>query len=411
MLDPKSLQFTNLHGHSHKSFGDSIYPTENLVKDAKKMGYIAAGISDHGSLTAMPDFFYQCEKEGIKPVVGIESYFVSDEVKDSQKQSRHLLVIVKNETGWKNLLTLMYKSSIPVKDGGTFYVKPRFTDKEIFQHSDGLVFSSACLNGVISDYLIKGDETSARIEALKWKENVQDFYIEIMPHRFKEQTDVNSKLVEIARDLDIPLLATLDVHYDHPDKHEAWMINGAIRRRQNFETFENHMSPDMYYKTIEQMIDDFRAGGLTDKEIEEAIQNSVKIANSVDFKWENRQQNQPVFNQDINAPQHLKTIAWQGLCKRFGGANKIPQEYINRLKMEWEVITQMGYADYFLILHDMVTYGKANNVLIGPGRGSACGSMMLWALHVTEVDSLKYKLPFERFLNPERTDTAPDCLV
>lgn len=400
--------FVNMHGHSSKSFGDSIYPVEKMVSTSKQMGFSSVCLTDHGSLVNLPDLAYQAEKEGIKWIVGVEAYFVGDDVKSTQKSSRHLLTIVENEEGYANLLKLIYKSSIPVADGGTFYVKPRFTDKEIFAHQNGLTFSSACLNGVLNDYIKQGDETSARIEAMKWKENVENFYIEIMPHRFQDQIVANNKLVEIARDLDIPLLCTLDVHYEREDQHEAWLINGAIRRKQNIDTFEHDITPDMYFKSVDQIIRDLKLSGLTDGEIEEAINNTITLANRCNFKWQNRKHEQPVFNADINAPDHLKTIAWQGLCMRFGGAKNVPPEYVQRLKIEWEVVSQMGYADYFLILHDMVYYAKSNNVNVGPGRGSACGSMMLWALHVTEVDSLKYKLPFERFLNPERLGTSPD---
>lgn len=403
--------FCNLHSHSSYSFGDSILGVDKLVSSAKEAGHKSVTLTDHGSLVGMVPFVKEAEKQNIKWIIGMESYYVDDEVKDSEKKSRHLTTLAANEKGWKNLLHLTWFANVSVKDGGGFFYRPRFTDKEIFDHQEGLIFSSACLNGVITTDLMNGDEMNARLNAMKWRDNVEHFYIEIMPHRFEEQIKANLKLIEIARDLNIPILATLDVHYEKQEQHKSWLINGAIRRRQTKSTFESHeISADMFYKTSDQIIADFQFGGVPNDVIEEAMQNSLKISEMCNFQWKDRMNKQPVFNASIKAPEHLKTIAWQGLCKRFGGAKFVPHDYVQRLKYEWEVICQMGYADYFLILHDFVSYGKKNGVIFGPGRGSAAGCMMLWALHVTEIDSIKYRLSFERFLNPSRVQSPPDLM-
>jgi DNA polymerase-3 subunit alpha len=419
----KKETFVSLHNHSSLSFSDALISVNQLVNIAKTYDSPAVAITEHGHMASMPIFFKECEKAGIKPIVGVEFYFMWHDKRDTERTSYHLLANVKNETGYRNLLKLMYLSNVPVADGGGFYFRPRITEKMLYAHQEGLIVSSSCIQGPVANLLLDGRDMEAFMVAEELRDNLDEFRIEIMPHKLELQVRVNKRLIEIGKRLDIPVITSLDTHIADTSYNEAYTCNGDLRRNKTASdvTTDNDEIKcvtdwDLHYKSLKEIYDVYSRQDIPDSVVRETLANTLHAADGIDFTWEKRYFDAPKFAE--NADQLLTKMLSERLVKMFGGRNNIPQEYKDRTRHEFDIISRMGFSNYFLILHDAIDFchtfqgenGK-QGIIVGPGRGSAGGALLAYILGITKIDPVKYGLPFERFLNPERTNTAPDIDV
>jgi len=393
----------SLHNHSIYSFSDGLIKPEELVQKAKEFNAPAVGISEHGNLCSMPDFIKSCEKAEIKPIIAIEFYMALDEVKGTQRGSNHIICIAKNEAGYKELLKLTQISNIPIKDGGSFFYRARITEKLLYANCKNLIVTTACIGGIIPELLLADKDDDAAILLDEMKYHIKDLYVEIQPHDDVKQEKANLKLIALAKKLDIPIVTCLDVHMKDMSYKDVYKLNSDLRRGvtiSHSEEFKYYL----YYKPMKEIYETLLAQGIDESVIDESIDNTIKIADMCDFKWENRSFDPPKFCDD--APAELYKLVSKGLVNKFG--NKIPTAHKQRARHEYDVICKMGFANYFLILADAMEYCHKSNILVGPGRGSGASSLILWLLNITALDPLKYNLPFSRFLNEERIDTWPD---
>ena len=396
-------EFVHLHVHSEFSLLDGANRIKDLPVRAKELGMKAMAITDHGVMFGVIDFYKACMANGIKPIIGCEVYVAprkrTDKDPNIDARYNHLILLAKDNEGYKNLTKLV---SIGFTEG--FYYKPRI-DKEILEkYHEGLICCSACLAGEIPQAILKGDMDEAE-KAAMWFKNVfgEDYYLEIQNNGINEQVLVNQKLVELSHKLDIPLVATNDSHYlkkEDAYNHEILLCIQTGKKitdddRMRFETDE------LYIKSPEEMSDYFSG-------VPEAIENTVKIADKCNVTFEFGHTILPNYDVPTEFATHydyLKKLCDDGIKNRYG--ENPPQEIIDRENYELEVIKKMGYVDYFLIVWDYIHYAKTQNIPVGPGRGSGAGSIVAYAIEITDIDPIKYGLIFERFLNPERI-SMPD---
>lgn len=414
-------KFVSLHNHSSFSFSDALLSVQNLVSIAHHYGSPAVALTEHGHAASMPLFWKECKKVGIKPIIGSEFYFVWDSEKGTSKKSFHLLINVINEKGWRNFLKLMYLSNVPHDKGGGFYIRPRITEKMLKEHQEGLYVSSSCIQGPIANLLLEDRDMDARIVAEWFKDNIDNFAIEIMPHRLDLQVKVNKRLVEIGKRFGIPVITSLDTHLPSTDYNEAYSCNGDLRRGKvlsdrTTDTLECATDWDLHYKGYQEIIDIYADQGIGKSVVNETLANTLIISDMIDFSWQENYFEAPKFCD--NADKVLESLLSKNLVAKFGGRGNIPEEHKKRTRYEFEIIQRMGYANYFLILHDAIDFCKSyvwedgrKGINVGPGRGSAGGSLLAYILGITKIDPVRYELPFERFLNPERTNTFPDIDV
>ena len=395
--------FVHLHIHSEFSLLYGANRIKDLPVRAKELGMDAMAITDHGVMYGVIDFYKACKKEGIKPIIGCEMYvaprsrFDKDPVLD--KQYNHLILLAKNNQGYKNLSKLV---SIGFVEG--YYYKPRIDLEVLEKYHEGIICLSACLAGAVSQAILNGNIEKAE-EIATWHKNVfkDDYYIEIQNNGIKEQVLANQRLVQLARKLNIPLVATNDAHYlkrEDAYNHEVLLCIQTGKRmsdedRMKFDTEE------LYVKSPEEMIEYFKA-------FPDAIENTVKIAEKCNVEFEFGHTILPNYDVPPEFPTHydyLKKLCDNGLKKRYG--ENIPKEYLDRAEYELGIIKKMGYVDYYLIVWDYIHYAKTHNIPVGPGRGSGAGSIIAYAIEITDIDPIKYGLLFERFLNPERI-SMPD---
>ena len=396
-------QFVHLHIHSEFSLLDGANRIKDLPVRAKELGMDAMAITDHGVMYGAIDFYKACKKEGIKPIIGCEVYVAPrsrfDKEPGVDNKYNHLILLAKNNQGYKNLSKLV---SLGFIDG--YYYKPRIDLEILEKYSDGLVCLSACLAGSVNQALLNGQNEKAEEIAL-WHKKIfgEDYYIEIQNNGLKEQVLANQKLVQLARKLDIPLVATNDAHYlkkEDAYNHEVLLCIQTGKRmsdedRMKFDTEE------LYVKSPEEMIDYFKA-------FPDAIENTVKIAEKCNVEFEFGHTILPNYEVPEGYETHydfLEDLCKKGMVKRYG--ENIPEEYQKRAEYELGVIKKMGYVDYYLIVWDYIHYAKTHNIPVGPGRGSGAGSILAYAIEITDIDPMKYNLLFERFLNPERV-SMPD---
>lgn len=397
MMEPG--KFVHLHLHTEYSLLDGFTKIDQLFEKVKKQGMDAVAITDHGVMFGVVDFYKAAKKAGVQPIIGCEVYVAPHSRFDREgiqdKQSGHLVLLVKNETGYQNLIKLVSAGFV---EG--FYYKPRIDYALLKAHSEGLICLSACLGGDIQRALLDGDIESATQLALQLKETFNDdFYLELQDHHLQEQKIVNRRLVDLSKQLDIPLVATNDVHYVNKDDAYAHDIllciqTGKVlsdRERMKFPTKEFYLkSPDEMYELFKSRPD--------------ALENTVKIADKCHFDFDFSKTHLPEY--DLGHQDSYQTL--QALCEAGMKAKyEDPSLHQSRLQYELEVIHQMGYDDYFLIVWDFIRYAKSKQIEVGPGRGSCGGSIVAYALDITDVDPIRYDLIFERFLNPERV-TMPD---
>ena len=396
-------EFVHLHIHSEFSLLDGANRIKDLPVRAKELGMKAMAITDHGVMYGVIDFYKACKKEGIKPIIGCEVYVAPrsrfDKEPGIDKQYYHLILLAKDTQGYKNLSKLV---SLGFTEG--YYYKPRIDLEILEKYHEGLVCLSGCLAGAVNQALMNGQTEKAEEIAL-WHKKVfgEDYYIEIQNNGINEQVLANQKLVQLARKLDIPLVATNDAHYlkkEDAYNHEILLCIQTGKRmsdedRMKFDTDE------LYVKSPEEMSEYFSA-------FPDAIENTVKIAEKCNVEFEFGHTilpNYDVPEQYATHYDYLKELCDNGLKERYG--ENLSDEIIKRAEYEIGIIKKMGYVDYYLIVWDFIHYAKSHGIPVGPGRGSGAGSILAYAIGITDIDPMKYGLLFERFLNPERI-SMPD---
>ena len=394
--------FVHLHIHSEFSLLDGANRIKDLPVRAKELGMKAMAITDHGVMYGVIDFYKACKKEGIKPIIGCEVYVASRTRFDKEPQDKryyHLILLAKNNKGYQNLSKLV---SLGFTEG--YYYKPRIDLEILEKYHEGIICLSGCLAGSVSQAILNGNIEEAENVA-KWHKNVfgEDYYLEIQNNGVKEQVMVNQKIIQIARRLNIPIVATNDAHYlkrEDAYNHEVLLCIQTGKRitdedRMRFETDE------LYVKSPEEMSDYF-------KNFPDAIENTVKIAEKCNVEFEFGHTILPNYDVPPEYATHydyFKKLCDDGIKKRYG--ENPSQEILDRAAYELKIISQMGYVDYYLIVWDYINYAKSVGIPVGPGRGSGAGSILAYAIGITDIDPMKYNLLFERFLNPERI-SMPD---
>lgn len=395
------MGFIHLHVHTEYSLLDGASRIGELVAKAKELDMPSLAITDHGCMYGVMDFYKECKKAGIKPIIGMEAYVASGSIYEQQRSGSrdyaHLILLCKNNVGYKNLMKL---SSIAFIDG--FYYKPRIDYELLEKYHEGLICLSACLAGDIPKLLLMNRDDAARRLASQLKGIFgEDFYIELQNHGIKEQLMVLPKLNALAKELDIRTVATNDCHYVTKDDAEAQDALLCIQTAR-FVDEPNRMrmdSDEFYLKSEAEMLKRFFG-------YEDAVQNTVDVADKccVEIKFGERHLPSFAAPQGMNNVDYLRKLSREGLKRRY---TDITDEAKERLEYELEVIISMGFVDYYLIVLDFITFAKNNGIVVGPGRGSGAGSLVAYCVGITDIDPLKYSLLFERFLNPERV-SMPD---
>ena len=396
-------EFVHLHVHSEFSLLDGANRIKDLPVRAKELGMDAIAVTDHGAMFGTIDFYKACKANGVKPIIGCEVYVAPrtrfDKEPNIDNKYYHLILLAKNNEGYKNLAKLV---SLGYVDG--YYYKPRI-DKEILEkYHEGLICCSACLGGEIAQSILKDDLAKAEEIAL-WHKNIfgEDYYLEVQSNTLREQILVNQKLVELARKLNIPLVATNDSHYLKKEdyyNHEVFLCIQTGKRMTDEDRMK-FQTNDFYIKSPEEMKEFF-------KNIPEALENTVKIAEkcNVDFEFGHTiLPNYDVPEEFETHYDYIKKLCDDGILSRYG--ENPTKEILDRAEYELSVIKKMGYVDYFLIVWDYINWAKSQGIPVGPGRGSGAGSIVAYAIGITDIDPIKYNLIFERFLNPERV-SMPD---
>ena len=394
--------FVHLHIHTEYSLLDGANRINELIERTKELGMDSIAITDHGVMYGVIDFYKEAKKNGIKPIIGCEAYMAPNSRFDKQNgrvdKSMHIILLAKNNTGYKNLMKLV---SIGFIEG--FYYKPRIDMEVLEKYSEGIIVLSGCLAGVLSRYIINNDLKKAKEQAIKLKEIFKDdFYLELQMNKIPEQNLVNQKLIEFSKELDIPIVATNDAHYLKREDAKVQEILMCIQTGKTLSD-ENRMrfsSDDFYVKSPDEMSELF-------KNFPEAILNTRKIADKCNVEIEFGKLHLPKFDvpEEYTPFSYLEYLCNKGLRELYN--DEEIKKVQGRLDHELSIISQMGYIDYFLIVWDFIKYAKDNGIMVGPGRGSAAGSIVSYTLGITNIDPVKYELLFERFLNPERV-SMPD---
>jgi len=399
--------YVPLHLHTEYSLLDGAIRIKEMVQRAQEFKLPAVAMTDHGNLFGAVEFYKQVKKAGLKPIIGCEVYVAPGSRlekggSDNDEASFHLILLARDNTGYRNLVTLVTNAYL---EG--FYYKPRIDMDLLEQYSGGLIGLSACLKGEIPYCLQRGMLDRARQKALQFKHILgpDNFYLEIQENGMEEQREVNRKLIELAEELHIGLVATNDCHYLKKEDARAHEILLCIQTGKTLKDLNRmRMSTDeFYFKSPEEMKEAF-------KDVPEAIANTKVIAERCNVEFRLGENLLPQYNVESGETpdEYLAAMAASGLAKKFNG--DIPQIYSDRLKLELDVIRKMGYASYFLIVWDFISYARSKGIPVGPGRGSAAGSLVSYCIEITEIDPIKYNLLFERFLNPERI-SMPDIDV
>ena len=403
------MAFTHLHVHSEYSLLDGMSKINKAPEYVKSLGMDSLAITDHGVMFGIIDFYKSCKKSGIKPIIGCEVYVAPrtrfDKDPDRDRNMNHLILLAENMIGYKNLTKLV---SAAFTEG--FYFKPR-VDKELLrEHSEGIICLSACLAGAIPRKILNGDYSGAKAEALELRDifGKDNFYLEIQNHFLDDDKPATQGLVKLAEEIGAPLVATNDAHYIKRSDAKAHDVLLAIQTGSTVDD-ENRMrfaNDEFYLKSESEMMELF-------PEHPEAIDNSHKIAERCNVEFEFGEYHLPEFipPEGMTNKDYLRKLCYDGLERRYGSeALQDGSTYRDRLESELEVIEKMGYVEYFLIVWDFIHYAKSNDIPVGPGRGSAAGSIVAYSLAITEIEPIKYNLIFERFLNPERV-SMPDIDV
>ena len=396
--------FVHLHVHTQYSLLDGACLLEKLFHKVREHRMPACAITDHGNMFGAIEFYDMAMKVGVKPIIGCEVYMAPDSrfeksSRGIQEASFHLILLAKNETGYRNLLKL---TSAGFLEG--FYYRPRI-DKEILeQHKDGLICLSSCLKGEIPHLIYTNQPEQAKKVADEYKSifGKDNFYLEIQDNGIPEQGTVNEELIKMSKELSLGLVATNDVHYLEKEHSRAHDILLCIQTQTNIED-PNRMrlqTDEFYFKSYNDMA---RTFGST---VPEALKNTIEIAEKCNLELNFKAVHLPQYKvpEGYTRESYLRSLVQEGLKKRY---ELIDKPLTRRVEHELKIIENFGYPSYFLIVWDLVNYAKEHSIPVGPGRGSAAGSVVSYALGITDIDPLKYDLLFERFLNPERI-SLPD---
>lgn len=404
------MSFTHLHLHTGYSLLDGSSKIPELVRRVKELGMDACAITDHGVMYGVIEFYKACKAEGIKPIIGCEVYvapgsrFEKGKEKSAERYN-HLILLAENDTGHKNLMKLVSRG---FTEG--FYYKPRVDYELLSEYHEGIIASSACLAGIVPTKLRNGDYEGAKAEAMRLQEifGENNFFLELQDHGLSEQKFVNQGLMRISSETGIPLVATNDCHYLYKEDAEAHDVLICIQTQKNVydEDRMKYEGGQFYVKSPEEMEEVFHY-------IPEAIHNTEEIARRCNVEIEFGKYHLPQYPvpEGYTSLSYLNKLCEDGFKKRYEGATEATETMLReRLKYETDTITSMGFVDYFLIVWDYINFAKENHIAVGPGRGSAAGSIVAYCLGITGVDPIRYNLLFERFLNPERV-TMPDIDV
>lgn len=399
------MSFTHLHLHTEYSLLDGACRIPKLVERIKALGMTSCAITDHGVMYGCIDFYSAMKDAGIKPIIGCEVYVCRDRLDKSaaNREYSHLILLCENNTGYQNLMKLVSEGFLT-----GYYYRPRIDYNLICQHSEGLICLSACLSGDLPKLLLQGryDDAEAYVREMQNIFGEKNFYVEIMDHGIREEKIVMPRLISLAREMNVPLVATNDCHYLEEKDADAQEVLLCIQTGKTLDD-ANRMRMDtrqLYVKSEDEMRTLFAA-------CPDAVDRTQEIADRCNVEFEfgvTRLPHYPVPEGET-ALSMLTRLTHEGLRERYPDAKETDEPW-QRLNYELNVISSMGYVDYFLIVWDFIRYAKSQGIMVGPGRGSGAGSIVAYSLGITMLDPLKYQLLFERFLNPERV-TMPDIDV
>ncbi|MCB2299399.1 DNA polymerase III subunit alpha [Clostridium tagluense] len=415
--------FVHLHVHTEYSLLDGSGKIKELISKTKELGMKSIAITDHGVMYGCVEFYKQAKEQGIKPIIGCEIYVAAKSMyikeADRENQTHHLVLLVKNALGYENLMRIVSAASIK-----GFYYKPRVDHEFLSKYSEGIIASSACLGGEVQSHLLRDNYEKAKEIALQYKEIFKDgFYLELQYHGMQDQLKVNELLIKLSKDTGIPLICSNDTHYINKEDAKAHDVLLCIQTAKTVDE-ENRMrypSDEFYLKSPDEMKKTFAY-------VPEALSNTVKIAEQCNFDYEFHVSKLPKFPlpDAVDPYEFLRENCYKGMSSLYKVFSEVQEkgfsieyvneiavgsdqakEYVVRLEYELNIIKQMGYIDYFLIVWDFIKFAVEHDIPTGPGRGSAAGSIVAYALGITKIDPIKYSLIFERFLNPERV-SMPD---
>lgn len=401
MIKIENQEFVHLHVHTQYSLLDGSAKVKDLIQKTKDLGMKAIAITDHGSMFGIIDFYKEAIKNDIKPILGSEVYVAKNKYTDKETKDKkrfHLVLLAENNLGYSNLMKIVSEGYI-----NGFYYKPRIDRDVLRKYSEGIIGLSACLGGEVQQYIMDNNYEKAKEIALEYRDILgeNNFFLELQDHGIEEQALVNRELARINRETGIPLIATNDVHYLERKDAEVHDVLLCIQTGKTVgETDRMKFPSDQFYlKSPEEMYDMFGS-------YNGAIENTVKIGERCEVEIEFGNLHLPEYTvpEGYTNKSYLKELILEGLAEKYG---EITKEIMERFLYEFGVIVDMGYIDYFLIVWDFIKYAKDNDIMVGPGRGSAAGSVVSYGLGIIDIDPLEYGLIFERFLNPERV-TMPD---
>ena len=397
------MAFTHLHVHTEYSLLDGSNKIKEYVKRVKELGMDSAAITDHGVMYGVIDFYRAAKEVGIKPIIGCEVYVAPNsrfdkELTGGDDRYYHLVLLAENNVGYANLMKIVSRG---FTEG--YYYKPRVDMEVLEKYHEGIIALSACLAGEVQRYILKGLKDEAKKAALKYEKcfGKGNYFLEMQDHGIPEQQTVNAALLSMSRELDIPLVVTNDVHYTYDTDVESHDILLCIQTGKKLadEDRMRYEGGQYYVKSEQEMKALFPYAW-------EAVENTQRIADRCNVEIEFGVTKLPKFDvpQGYDSWTYLNKLCFDGLKERYENPDESLTE---RLNYELNVIKNMGYVDYFLIVWDFINYAKSQGIPVGPGRGSAAGSIVSYCLRITDIDPVKYSLLFERFLNPERV-SMPD---
>ncbi|HEY6049981.1 MAG TPA: DNA polymerase III subunit alpha, partial [Thermoanaerobaculia bacterium] len=412
--------FVHLHLHSQYSLLDGANRLPELCKRVGELGMNAVAVTDHGNMFGAFAFYHEAVKQGVRPIIGVEAYIAPADRRDREAQAAsesgegyayHLTILAATQTGYRNLVKLVSEAYMT-----GFYHRPRMDKALLRQHAEGLIGLSGCLKGEVAGALARGNFASAKKAFLEYEEifGKGNFFVEIMDHGLPQQTAIVPDLLRLSTETGAPAVATNDSHYlrrDDAFAHEVLLCIGMGKTLED-ERRMRFYNDEFYVKNPDEMRSRFRSWS------DEAVRNSVAVAERCAVTFDTEGLHLPTFTAPpgMTPAEHFTDLAREGLERRLAelvleeGSSKSgipPEKYRERLEYEIGVIEKMGFPSYFLIVSDFIRYARESGISVGPGRGSAAGSIVSWALRITEIDPLKYDLLFERFLNPERI-SMPD---
>jgi DNA polymerase III subunit alpha len=407
-VDPKA-PFVHLHNHTEYSLLDGINRIEPMMRRAVEFGMPALAITDHGNMFGAVEFYKAAKKHGIKPILGCEVYIEPDAGPGGERKSysHHLILLARNRTGYQNLIQLVSHGYL---EG--FYYKPRIQKAMLAKHAEGLIATTACLAGEVAWNALRDDWEGARRSVGFYQDlfGKGNFFLEFMDHDMDEQKKANNMVLDLARSLDVPMVVTNDCHYldqANARPHEVWL---CVQTGKQLADGKRMMYPtdEFYFKSGEEMNRRFR-------DHQTALQNTLRVAEMVELELEFGKNVLPSYQTpNGEAPaEYLRRLAGEGLEQKLHALKASPGQrslYEDRLRFELKIIEEMGFPGYFLIVWDFIHHARCKHIPVGPGRGSAAGSLVAYCLGITNIDPIRYSLVFERFLNPERV-TMPDIDV